>query len=437
MRLHSTRLERVRATSSQGSEPSLDAARARRGWRRATTLLALGLAACAAPIRARSIDVFAPWFQSDPWNSRRAASAHQHLAAPPSVWFDASESRRAELGREDGVVELVGAGALFVSRVVRPPDSFLELLPSWNLRVPAELAIEVELQVAALASSDWSPWLPIGQWGAQSRLQPESSARRYAGGEVAVDVFRAHGPHERARLRIRTRVRGDGLASEASTSAARVEIRSLSAVFSTLERFVAPGETSSEPAPESSPEAAPLRYGTLWPRRSQRVLAPQLASRLCSPTSVAMVLESLGVDLPTEQVADCLYDRAHDLYGNWGRAIQGAFQLGARGRLVRVEDWRVVEAALARGERLVLRVSVTDGELRGAPYRETSGHLLLLCGLDAHGRVIVNDPAADSVDGVRRAYRKQDLELCWMQRSGVAYAFSPASKSTRPTEASR
>ena len=89
---------------------------------------------------------------------------------------------------------------------------------------------------------------------------------------------------------------------------------------------------------------------------------------------------------------------------------------------MRLSSWRAAEHFLARGIPLVVSVRVESGELRGAPYSETAGHLLVITGFDGQDGVRVNDPAAGTLDGVLRVYRRDDLERVWMRRGGVAYA---------------
>ena len=68
--------------------------------------------------------------------------------------------------------------------------------------------------------------------------------------------------------------------------------------------------------------------------------------------------------------------------------------------------------------------------LRGAPYERTAGHLLVVTGLGPAGQVLVNDPAAHWPGDVRRTYLREDLERCWFEKGGVAYAFDPAEPNT-------
>jgi hypothetical protein len=135
-----------------------------------------------------------------------------------------------------------------------------------------------------------------------------------------------------------------------------------------------------------------------------------------------MVLAYRGVERPTAEVAATLYDERHDIYGNWTRAIQGAFELGVPGYLRRFSRMSEVEETVASGQPLVVSVRVEEGELPGAPYEKTSGHLFVIVGFDERGDVIVNDPAATPPEeDVRRVYARREVERVWLRKNGVAY----------------
>ena len=83
---------------------------------------------------------------------------------------------------------------------------------------------------------------------------------------------------------------------------------------------------------------------------------------------------------------------------------------------------------IAAGVPLVLSVSFDAGELDGAGY-STSGHLLVLCGFDAQGDPVCNDPASHLVPDngqVRVTYRRDQLENVWLPHSGgLVYVLAP------------
>jgi len=129
--------------------------------------------------------------------------------------------------------------------------------------------------------------------------------------------------------------------------------------------------------------------------------------------------------VPTAEVAERIHDPASDLYGVWPRNVQAAYSFGVPGYLARFSDWGEVERLVAAGQPLVISIAAKSGELDGAPYKETDGHLLVLCGFDESGGVHVNEPAAaDSARGTT-TYRRDQLERVWMARGGTSYVFLP------------
>ena len=61
-----------------------------------------------------------------------------------------------------------------------------------------------------------------------------------------------------------------------------------------------------------------------------------------------------------------------------------------------------------------------------SPVRSSDGHLGVLVGFDAHGDPVVNDPAGKGDAGLRRTYRRAELENVWGGHSGgTAYLAYP------------
>jgi len=157
------------------------------------------------------------------------------------------------------------------------------------------------------------------------------------------------------------------------------------------------------------------------PVLSQLEQDPELASRICSPTSLAMILAYAGVRTTPEEVAARAYDASFDLYGNWPRSIQAAYAYGVPGYLTRFASWKSLERELARGHAVVISIAFGEGELAGAPMASSRGHLLVVCGFDENGEVIVNDPAARSGADVRCTYSRKELTRAWQGHGGTAY----------------
>jgi hypothetical protein len=164
-------------------------------------------------------------------------------------------------------------------------------------------------------------------------------------------------------------------------------------------------------------------------RRSHAAVAPIDRT---APTSLAMLLAFRGVERPTLEVAQRAFDARHDLYGNWTRNVQAAWSFGVPGHLARFADWKGVAAELERGQPLVISIAAKAGELAGAPYASTEGHLLVVTGFDGKGGVLVNDPAAEDAAKGKRVYRADELAKVWLARGGTAYVLRP-----RPAEGTK
>lgn len=277
---------------------------------------------------------------------------------------------------------------------------FDEALLSWNVDVPDGGAFVVDVRVGRRDGA-WSPWLRIGSWGTSAtRAAP---LVRCEDGRIDVDVFRSERRHDR----LQWRFRADG-------EPARAVLRRVT---------VCTTDTSALDALVPTAEAMHVAVPRLAvPFLSQQDADPALRRRVCSPTSVAMVLAARGRPRPVEEVAALLFDPDHDLYGNWTRAVQGAYTLGVPGYLRRFQSFEQVAEVLERGVPLIASIGVGDREsLTGAPYDRTAGHLLVVCGFTAAGDLEVNDPAAPAASTGKTVYRRDEMHSVWLRRGGVAY----------------
>lgn len=287
---------------------------------------------------------------------------------------------------------------------LRGSHPFRELLPSWNVDAPAGTGFVVEVRVDAEGDGAWSAWMHIGDWG-ELEFAPALADRVVActSGRVDVDVFRGERAFAAAELRLRAFRRAD---------ADPVLVKRLSACFSDRERAVTPLDPL---------ERRPLGIVLDVPMRSQKTERAGIAGRICSPTSLAMLLAYRGVPVTTLEVAERAYDAAHDLYGVWPRNVQTAYSFGVPGHIARFADWNAVERVIADGTPLVVSIAVKEGQLAGAPYATTAGHLIVLAGFDEEGNCVVNDPAVSDPASARRKYTRSDMEVVWMRRGGTAY----------------
>ncbi|HEX8877455.1 MAG TPA: C39 family peptidase [Phycisphaerales bacterium] len=346
-----------------------------------------------------------------------------------------------------------GSFSEHVGDVVASPEinPFVEALVSWNVDVPPGAGVRFEVRVGlrdthpdgskALTYS-WSEWLYVGEWG---DLPPRIAIRtgfEFPGGErekprarggVEVDALVSDQPLDAIQWRA-IGVRGLAVAPGHDPGAAtrpivirRVAICTTASLDKTpvhvpLSARTPPGRISSA----ESLARALGGYSVEVPFRSQRTPDPLLSGRLCSPTSVSMVMATHGVVRPVFDVSSRAYDPRHDIFGNWPRNIQAAYALGVPGYLTRFSQWSDVYNTLDAGTPLIISIQAKKGELRGAPYGETGGHLIVVRGYDAAGDLLVNDPASGEETKGRLVYRREDLQKVWLERTlGTTYVLQP------------
>jgi len=275
-----------------------------------------------------------------------------------------------------------------------PRRAAVHLLPSFSLLAATPPAFRFE--VSARMDGVWSPWVATVTLGDASFPPLPSSAGALT---ADVDEFRATRPIDAVRLRVRCRgpLAGGWLMTLSAADDERADI------------------------------GAPIGAASLAvPPLTQRTEDPAIALRICSATSVAMVLGYLGRAAAPAAVARDAYHAGTDQYGVWPAAIRAAAMRGVAGYLLRFPDWPTAAWCLARGLPIVASVRYAAGELTGAAIESTTGHLVVLTGYE-NDAVLVNDPAATTVAEVPRRYRRAELGRVWLERRGVGYVlFDPA-----------
>lgn len=298
-------------------------------------------------------------------------------------------------GRADGVFEASLPGGAPFDRVV----------PSLNA-APLPPGATVSVRLRALVGAAWTPWAPLGVYGGREGLPRSEVGPDPTVIEVQTDTVCL--PRAATQVGVRLELaRGQGGASPV--------VRRVAVVA-----WLQGGADQPAAAGPGRGAACELEV----PERSQAVEEPAIASRICSPTSLSMVLARWGHALPTAEVARGVYDHAASIYGNWSFNVAFAASLGLEATVARFASFAPLEDELAAGRPVVISHRYGQGEVAGAAVTRTDGHLIVVRGITTDGDLIVNDPAADPRDGepIRRVYRRADLARSWLKNaSGVCY----------------
>ncbi|HXW76040.1 MAG TPA: peptidase C39 family protein, partial [Candidatus Eremiobacteraceae bacterium] len=195
----------------------------------------------------------------------------------------------------------------------------------------------------------------------------------------------------------------------------------------------------------TGPDAAPAVGGDAFiegwgadldvPERTQRVAGSNLwggGDAWCSPASVSMVMAywaarcgrpAWAVDVAT--AAAGIFDPVYGGCGNWPFSVAFAAEHGMRGYVARMPGLPDIERRIAAGAPVIASIRAAPGELRGAPYAQTEGHLLVVRGFTPQGGVVCNDPYAGE-GSIRRVYDRAEFARAWLTGSrGAVYLLEP------------
>jgi len=270
------------------------------------------------------------------------------------------------------------------------------VIPSWNILCPKDGGWLVEVRVRS-CDGELSPWLYLGSEGIAAPEKGPGENCRWA--KVDIDNIRLKKPVTEAQYRVSLQGR------ESSP---------------TLKLF-ALAFRQGPPVPDSAIQVcrAGIMQSLPVPFRSQYAEEKDIASRICCPTSASMVLQFLGVNLPTAEIASRLYNKEHDLYGIWWRPPQLACQLGLRGWVRLFSSWEEVQRVVAEGQPIIASISYEKDELHNSPVSSSKGHLTVVTGFDSAGNVCVNDPAGRDAAAQPIHYDRVEYGKAWFLHGGV------------------
>jgi Peptidase_C39 like family len=362
---------------------------------------------------------------------RRAASSIQHTSWSKGRDWRAGTMRGVRTAKGSLLLKEPRPGRLhgrayqagsWTSPWASPGFGATELIPSWEAVTVGDSVVKVAVR-ARTADGRTSSWDSIAEWTLDNPAVRRQSLASQSDdlGRVNVDTWVAAAPVTQWQVRVTL--------YRSATTRPLVRVDRIGAVASAL---VARGSApTSAPGPAAGtvldvPTYSQMTHGGHYPQWGGG------GEAWCSPTSLAMVLGSYGLqpgpfpdiaaghaDAQVDHTARMVYDHRYGGTGNWAFNTAYASTLTSGDAYVtRLHDLRGVEDLIVAGVPVVISVAFGARQLTGAPISASNGHLLVVVGFEADGDVVVNDPAGASNGAVRRVYDRDELEDVWINASG-------------------
>lgn len=275
-------------------------------------------------------------------------------------------------------------------------DKFNELVASWNIDTPEETEIELSVQVKI--EDEWTMWFSYGKWSENGyRGSVKNQSEKMA--KMSIDTLEIlYGKDADAvKYCVELTRKGENTSSP--------KVRNI---------FVALKLT--EPTEKVFSKDMDYLVELDVPERSQMIV-PEIGNIICSPTSLSMVLEYYGQNMPTEEVAEKVLDKGANIYGNWTYNASYAGTKGLNAYVARYSSVDEIKENISNGIPVIASIKTkSENTLVGAPQTYPSGHLIVIRGFtvkDGEEYIIVNDPAAPEVETVRREYKVSGFEKAW------------------------
>jgi hypothetical protein len=295
----------------------------------------------------------------------------------------------------------------YMSPLVKAPFPMTELLPSWNVDVPATTGFSISIQITT-DTLNFSPWLFLGREGEA----PEPDPKNLSWNKAVVDVDYIKSPETFTHYRWKI----DFFAPDAKKAPA---LRLFSVCHGNSEGNEALFKRFAKKvsAPENFVKKLEVPY------RSQLANDPEIPEKrrlsICCPVSLSMVLEYHDISIPVSNLCDLCRDLDTGILGNWPRAAQILHRFGLRSYVAQIRSFEEIIPYIDRGIPLVGSIRVSEGDLPSAPYEHVPGHIVVIVGVQGYDAVWVNDPY--NPDGKKGPilWTRRELETVLIGRGGV------------------
>lgn len=278
---------------------------------------------------------------------------------------------------------------------------FTQLIFSWNALRPKRGYLSFYVQVHTYGGG-WSEFYHMLDWG----------------NGVQKSYLHKH-DNKPSFYHVRLEMHGDKLADafrikiKANEGAVLADLRLLSVSISDFSKF----------KPEYHRK---INYKSVFinnvPKISQFAINHEDSPRICSPTSITMLLGYLSKkEFDPIRVAKGSFDDGLSVYGSWPFNVAHAFELFPEYnfRVVRLKSFRDIYLSLKRGLPVVVSIR---GPINGGAKPYDSGHLIIVIGWDNKKHsVIVHDPAFETDYQVFKKYHIKDFLKAWEKSNRLAY----------------
>jgi uncharacterized protein YvpB len=292
----------------------------------------------------------------------------------------------------------------YTSPVIEMDFPAEEIYPSWNINCQGgKTGFIVYIRVSQ-DRLNWSPWFYTGSCGKHPKIKKKMTKNSF--GFVDIDYLSLKKEAEFIQYSIHL------FSSKDKSVTPMVKLFSLS--YGKREKKET-GHVSNVTTSISSGRILSVPY------RSQGDEDRTISGRICSPTSVAMVMSYWGINIATDEVAKMSYDKEHDIYGSWPLAVQAASQYGLKGWVEIFRSWDDVEKKISAGIPVIATICFEAGELKGSITDSSQGHVIVVKGFSPEGNIVCNDPAGKNEKEGIITYNRDELGKVWFKRSGIGY----------------
>ncbi len=276
-----------------------------------------------------------------------------------------------------------------VTPVIEVPR-FTQISPSWNSKTTSDSSIELLIRIKI--GENWTGYISYGIWSTDGNNRGITENQSDDLVKVTVDRIFVSNDKFADAVQIKVVFRGN-----------EPKVRLIAFTTDSDEKEEVVGDY--------------LKIIDNVPMISQIASGHKDSHSICSPTSVTMVLKYYGILVELNDVASGTFDTGSELYGNWPQNSAYAGEQGMRAYTKKCTSINTVKNFIARGIPIVASVVSKEKEaLDGAISAFPSGHLMVVVGfkmVDGVEYIVVNDPAANSDEEVRKDYKLDQWVNVW------------------------